>query len=144
MAVANFLLLFALAGAHLPSEPLGEQLVIVTAKAAKPAIQRILQADNMDVKALPAAEVAERMADIPRGTAPLEFWTAYRAHVNAWKDYAAAQARSRSRIIDTTDTSMAGGQALLNASLRINSTFDAVEAIARRYGAWPPRSQTKL
>ena len=60
--------------------------IVVQSSAARPAIERILRADNLDVDNLPAREVADTMADIPRGVAPLDFWQAYREHVRAWQD----------------------------------------------------------
>ncbi len=36
------------------------------------------------------------------------------------------------------------GRAIAAARKRINATFDVVEAIAKRYGAWPPRTPTRL
>ncbi len=117
--------------------------VIVQSSAARPAIQRILEADNLDVDRLPAGEVAARMREIGRGAAPAEFWVAYQDHVRAWTDYAEAKARARRsdplQVDDAPD-----GRAIAGARRRINTTFDVVEAIAKRYGAWPPRTPTRL
>ena len=104
---------------------------------------RILEADNLDVEALPASEVAARMGAITQGAAPSEFWTAYRAHVRAWEDYALAKNRVRGADA-LTGPSLEEAGAVVAARGRINATFDAVEATARRFGAWPPRVQTRL
>src|SRR5687767_2363811 len=69
--------------------------VVVQSSAARPAIHRILEADNLDVDRLPADEVAARMQEIRRGVAPIDFWAAYQDHVRAWTDYAEAKARAR-------------------------------------------------
>ncbi|MCW3798223.1 hypothetical protein OMW55_10460 [Sphingomonas sp. BN140010] len=131
----------AIANAQLESAP--AQQVVVQGSAAKPAIERILQADNLDVEQLPADEVAARMAEITRGAAPAEFWAAYQAHVRAWQDYAAAKARARSAAAGDPDGQV-DGRAIADARGRINRTFDAVKTIAKRYGAWPPRTPTRL
>jgi uncharacterized 2Fe-2S/4Fe-4S cluster protein (DUF4445 family) len=119
------------------------QEIVVRSSAARPAIQRILEADNLDVERLPADEVAARMREIGRGAAPAEFWTAYQAHVKAWTDYAEAKARARRtdplQIADPRDAA-----AIVAARRRINATFDVVEAIAKRHGAWPPRTPTRF
>ena len=118
------------------------QQIVVRSSAARPAIQRILEADNLDI-GLPANEVAARMREIGRGAAPTEFWTAYQDHVRAWTDYAEAKARARRsdplRIDDAPD-----GAAIAAARRRINATFDVVEAIAKHYDAWPPRTPTRF
>jgi hypothetical protein len=137
-------LLFTLTLLALQSTPpvKGED-VVVQSSAARPAIQRILEADNLDVDRLPAGEVAARMREISRGVAPADFWAAYQEHVGAWTDYAEARARARRsdplQIDGTPD-----GRAIAAARQRINGTFDVVEAIARRYGAWPPRTRTRF
>ena len=126
-----------------PSATVSSQQVVVQASAARPAIERILTADNLDVEELPAGEVAARMGEITRGAAPLEFWTAYQAHVRAWRVY--ADAKDRAQSADSTDRgNQVDGRAIVDARQRINRTFDAVEAIAKRHGAWPPRTTTRL
>jgi hypothetical protein len=137
-------LLFALSlfALQLPA-PINGEDVVVQGSASRPAIQRILEADNLDIERLPAGEVAERMREIGRGAAPVEFWAAYQAHVRAWTDYAEAKARARRadplQVDDAPD-----GRAITDARRRINTTFDVVEAIAKRYRAWPPRTPTRL
>src|SRR5688500_15768962 len=69
--------------------------VVVRGSAARPAIMRILEADNLDLHRLPATEVAGRMQVIERGAAPADFWAAYQDHVRAWTDYAAAKEHAR-------------------------------------------------
>jgi hypothetical protein len=118
------------------------QEVVVRSSAARPAIMRILEADNLDVERLPAAEVAAQMQEITRGAAPADFWKAYQEHVRAWAAYAHAKARARDA--DPLDVDSLDGGAIATARRRINSTFDAVETIAKRYGAWPPRVPTRL
>ena len=137
-------LLFALSLLALQSAPAvtgGD--VVVRSSAARPAIQRILEADNLDVERLPAGEVAARMREISRGVAPADFWVAYQDHVRAWTDYAEAKARARRsnplQVDDAPD-----GRAIAAARRRINATFDVVEAIAKRYEAWPPRTPTRF
>ena len=123
------------------SEPVAE--VVVQNSAAGPAIERILNADNLDVERLSPREVADTMAQIPRGRAPGDFWTAYQQHVRAWQDY--ADARDAARVI-TSPTDIdhrPDGAAIEDARKRINSTFDEVEAIARRYHARMPASSTR-
>jgi hypothetical protein len=137
-------LLFALSlfALQFPAPVKGED-VVVQSSAARPAIQRILEADNLDIERLPAGEVAARMREIGRGAAPVEFWTAYQEHVRAWADYAEAKERARQsdplQVDDAPD-----GRAIAAARRRINATFDVVEAIAKRYQAWPPRTPTRL
>ena len=139
---AKLLLTLALFAVQSGPPVKGEDLV-VQSSAARPAIQRILEADNLDVDRLPADEVAARMQEIRRGVAPVDFWAAYQDHVQAWTDYAAAKARAR-RSDPLQVDSAPDGRAIAAARQRINATFDVVEAIAKRYGAWPPRTPTRL
>jgi hypothetical protein len=133
--VWKFLCALALAGAMQP--PASSPDVVVRASAARPAIERILRADNLDVEHLPASDVADIMSEIPRGGAPLDFWTAYQAHVRAWQDY--ADAKERARRANPTDIDNApDGAAIADARKRISSTFDLVERIAREYGVRLP------
>ncbi len=137
-------LLFALSlfALQFPAPVKGED-IIVQSSAARPAIQRILEADNLDIDRLPAGEVAARMREIGRGAAPREFWAAYQEHVRAWTDY--AEAKERARLSDPLQVDdVPDGRAIAVARRRINATFDLVEAIAKRYGAWPPRTPTRL
>jgi hypothetical protein len=136
-------LLLATQPQDLPAAQPDEPEVTVRANAARPAIERILQADNLDVDNLPPHEVAETMAAIPRGQAPLNFWVAYQAHVQAWQDY--ADAKNRSRGASATDIDrVPNGAAITKARRRINHSFDLVKAIARRYGARMPASNTRF
>ena len=116
--------------------------MVVRASAAKPAIERILNADNLDVERLSAREVADTMAEIPRGRAPSDFWNAYQAHVQAWLEYAAAKDRSRAGTATDID-SAPNGAAIASARQRINTTFDRVEELARKYGARLPITATR-
>ena len=139
---AKLLIVLTLFALQLPAPVKGEDIV-VQSSAASPAIQRILEADNLDVERLSAGEVAARMREIGRGAAPVEFWAAYQEHVRAWTDYAEAKARARRsdplQVDDAPD-----GRAIAAARRRINTTFDVVEAIAKRYQAWPPRTPTRF
>jgi len=135
-------LIAALVLAGVPSAPMPQE-VTVAASAARPAIMRILEADNLDVETLTASEVATRMDAIAQGAAPTEFWIAYRAHRSAWHDYARAKEKVRGADALTGPT-LDEASAVVASRHRINATFDVVEAIAKRYGAWPPRVQTRL
>jgi hypothetical protein len=140
--VAKRLWLLVVAAALNPSATVADE-VVVTASAARPAIERILFADNLDLDRLSSREVADTMATITRGSAPLEFWLAYQAHVRAWQDY--ADAKDRSRVLSATDIDrVPDGAAIADARSRINSTFDKVEEIARRYGARLPAAPTRM
>jgi hypothetical protein len=141
MWTAKLVCLAVLASAPPVSAPVAQD-VVVAASAAKPAIMRILEADNLDIETLPASEVAERMSEIRQGAAPAEFWIAYQAHVRAWQDYARAKARAQR--VDALSGDTIDGGAIVDARTRINRTFDAVELIAKRFGAWPPRTQTRF
>jgi len=116
-----------------PSDPAE---IVVRKSAAKPAIERILHADNIDVERLPPAEVADRMEEIPQGAAPRDFWLAYQAHVRAWRGYANLTARSRSA--DPLALNAPDGRTIAAARKLINTTFNDVERIAARYGVRPP------
>ena len=123
------------------SEPVAE--VVVQNSAAKPAIERILNADNLDLDRLSTREVADAMAQIQRGRAPVDFWNAYQLHVRAWQDYADARDAARISTSPTDIDHRPDGAAIDNARKRINSTFDEVEAIARRYHARIPAYTTR-
>lgn len=115
------------------------EVIVVRQSAARPAIERILRADNIDVEELPPQEVAARMEEIVRGAAPAAFWAAYQAHVGAWRAYADATSRSRNRDPRDDDRSV-DGAAIASARARINVTFDRVQAIAAGYGVRVPPS----
>lgn len=105
-------------------------------ETARTAIERVLQADNLDTDQLSPRDVAETIAGIPQGRAPDDFWTAYQAHVRAWQRFAqvwdrAVAQRGESTFIDNEEE-------LLEAEQAIGTTFDEVERIARRYGARLP------
>ena len=96
--------------------------IVVRGDVARTEIERILDADNLDTSQLSAGEVAEAISAIERGRAPDDFWTAYQAHVAAWK-----------RLAQSTESLE---RAL--AEQAIDSSFDEVERIARRYRARLP------
>ena len=123
------------------SDPATE--IIVRNSAARPAIERILNADNLDVDRLSPREVADTMAEIARGRAPSDFWAAYQRHVRAWQDYADARDAARVLTSPTDIDHRPDGAAIEDARNRINSTFDVVEAIARSYDARIPASPTR-
>ncbi len=110
--------------------------VIVRANRARPAIERILRADNLSVDLLPPAEVAARMEQIDQGGAPDHFWAAYQIHVRAWRAYASALARSRRA--DPRDPDRQAAMAVAEARIAINTSFARVEKIARHYKARIP------
>ena len=119
-----------------------EPEIVVSRSAAAPAIERILKADNLDNDALAPREVAERMAEIQQGAAPAVFWQAYQAHVGAWVRYADAIDAARKRApgeAPPRDSEWAVGK----ARSEINKTFDAVEKLARRYGARIPLPRSR-
>ena len=134
--------LLLLASGSMQSEPVTE--LVVRGSAAQPAIERILNADNLDVDRLSPREVADTMAEIPRGRAPGDFWIAYQKHVRAWQDY--ADARDASRVVTSAMDidHRPDGAAIADAQKRLNSTFDEVEVIARRYHARMPASSTRF
>jgi hypothetical protein len=106
--------------------------IVVRGDAARIEIERIVGADNLDTSRLSPRGVAEAIERIPRRRAPLDFWTAYRAHVQAWQHLA-----------DVADTARGSRQraqldAVAAAEETIDATFDEVERIARRYGARLP------
>ena len=96
--------------------------IVVRADVARAEIERILDADNLDTSRLGAEDVAEAMSGIERGRAPKDFWTAYQAHVAAWKRLAQATEIAERR----------------QADVEIETSFDEVERIARRYRARLP------
>ena len=103
----------------------GEE-IIVRAPIARVEIERILGADNLDTVRDNPTSVAAIMSRIPRGRAPDDFWQAYERHVRAWERYG----NSVNDHADQTERML--------AEHSINLTFDAVERIARRYGARMP------
>ena len=102
--------------------------IVVRGDVARIEIERILEADNVDTSRLSAREVADAMAGIGRGRVPEDFWAAYQAHVAAWNRLAGAAA-SLERAL---------------AEQAIESSFDEVERIARRYGARLPAPPWKV
>ena len=118
--------------------------IVVRNSAAVPAIERILKADNLDVERLSPREVADAMAEISQGRAPRDFWTAYQQHVRAWQDYADARDAARIARSPMDIDNRPNGAAIDGARKRINSTFDEVEAVARRYHARIPAYSTRL
>jgi hypothetical protein len=72
------------------------------------------------------------MIRIRRGRAPEDFWAAYSDHVDAWVILANAIARARREPnVDTV-------AAVDKAEAEIDTTFERVERVARRYGAHIP------
>jgi hypothetical protein len=104
------------------TEPVAAEDIVVRGDVARKEIERILSADNLDTSRLGAGDVAEAIDGIRRGRAPEDFWTAYRAHVEAWKRLAAARSDLETAL----------------AEQAIEATFDEVERIARAYGAILP------
>ena len=128
-------LLAALAGVPAPAAAAQDQEIVVRGEIARMEIERILREDNLDTERLGADAVVDIMSAIQRGQAPEDFWEAYQAHLRAWRWYAEAETRIRAQggaaFIDGLDEYEAAAEA-------IDSTFDEVERIARRYGARLP------
>lgn len=111
--------------------------VTVYAAPARFEIERILATDNLDTGALESRVVAEAMVAIARGRAPNDFWSAYQAHVAAWQHFAAVEGRAKIVQDDVTSIDDTAA-ALASAKRQIETTFDEVERVARRYGARIP------
>ncbi|HEX8573467.1 MAG TPA: hypothetical protein VF759_12030 [Allosphingosinicella sp.] len=126
--------LAALALLAVPVAPAAAQApdIVVKGDAARREIERILRDDNLDTSRLDAREVADSIGGIGRGRAPDDFWLAYRAHVAAWRRLADAEEAAR------RSSSASAAAELEKAERAIDSTFDEVERIARRYGARLP------
>lgn len=101
--------------------------IVVEAPLHRTEIERILEADNLDLGSKSPGEVAEAMTRIPRGGAPDEFWDRYQGHVRAWQWYAALANDKR-----------VPGHDVLEAEALVNATFADVERIAESYGARLP------
>ena len=110
-----------------------EQEIVVRVSLARAEIERILQADNLDTQSTSPRDVATAMARIRHGHAPDDFWKRYQAHVHAWEIFADATADPRSEHHEVVEAERA-----------LNSTFDTVERIARRYGARIPKPRVVL
>ncbi len=117
-----------------------DNVIIVQANGAQKEIERILDLDNLEVELLHPRDVAAAMASIRKGRAPSDFWVAYQSHVKAWQRYATASGSPLSLTIEPTKDDFAGRA---EARLAIDSTFDEVERIARRYGARIPMPRTR-
>lgn len=115
------------------SEPAEGPEIVVKGDVRRLEIERILDADNVDTSRLGTRSVADAMAMILRGRAPEDFWQAYRAHVLAWQRLAEVEAAQWRQV-----SSVQGEAALVSAEQGIETSFDAVERIARRYGARLP------
>lgn len=128
-------LLAALASFPAPAAAAQNQEIVIRGEIARMEIERILREDNLDSDRLGTDAVVEIMSAIQRGQAPGDFWNAYQAHVRAWQRYAQAETWIRGQegatFIDGLDEYEAAGEA-------IDSTFDEVVRIARRYGARLP------
>jgi hypothetical protein len=120
------LMLAAVAGAAAAQEP----QIVVERSRDRLEIERVLQADNLDLGSMSPREVAEAMARIPRGRAPDEFWARYQGHVRAWQWYAAL-----------ASTAGVNGHDVVEAEALVNATFDDVERIALSYGARLPKAR---
>ena len=143
LAGVTLLALVAVPVAAQPSATEGTELVVRGDAVTRMEIERILNADNVDVSSLTARQVAEAIAAIPRGRAPRDFWTAYQAHVRAWADYAAAEERLGSLGMSVKpQISERAMRAAAEAEQATNSSFEEVERIAALYGVrmpTPPR-----
>ena len=104
-----------------------EPEIVVEAPLPRTEIERILEAENLDLASMSPREVADAMARIPRGGAPDEFWTRYQGHVRAWHWYAALVGDERVHSRDISE-----------AKYLVDATFADVERIAESYGARLP------
>jgi hypothetical protein len=111
-----------------------ESDIVVRGDVSRVEIERILAADNVDTSQLSEREVADAIANVRRGRAPEDFWTAYRAHVLAWERLADAAEKARGE----RSESRFEDEELSKAEQAIGATFDEVERIARAYGARLP------
>jgi len=125
----RFLLTAALLALSAPAAA-QEPEIVVEAPLHRTEIERILEADNLDLASTSPREVAESMARIPRGGAPDEFWARYQGHVRAWQWYAALEDDDRVHWHDVSE-----------AKTLVNATFHDVERIAESYGARLPARQ---
>jgi hypothetical protein len=116
----------AVAAPAAPTATQGQDIV-VQVSVFRAEIERILRSDNLDTLASRPRQVADIMARIPSGRAPADFWQAYQRHVDAWRRFAEAT------------ESGADQDELIAEERKLNSTFDDVERIARRYGARMPQ-----
>jgi hypothetical protein len=123
---APLLMLAAVAGAAAAQEP----QIVVERSRDRLEIERILEADNLDLGSMSPRAVAEAMARIPKGRAPDEFWARYQGHVRAWQWYAAL-----------ASTAGVNGHDVVEAEALVNATFDDVERIALSYGARLPEAR---
>jgi hypothetical protein len=101
--------------------------IVIQVSVFRVEIERILRSDNLDTLTGRPREVADIMARIPKGRAPADFWQSYQRHVDAWQRFAEAI------------ESGADQDELIAEERKLNSTFDDVERIARRYGARMPQ-----
>ena len=135
--------LLAMALALLAVPALADPIAALDERAAmaaieREAISRILEADNVDVASLTTREVASRIAAIPRDEAPDDFWSAYQAHVRAWRRAADAEEKLAGLVDgkrgDFDQAVSEAGEALA----AVEATFDEVERIAAQYGVAMP------
>ena len=104
----------------------GDDEVIVRGSLAQIEIERILKADKVDTETLGPKEVLERIATIPQGRAPQDFWQSYQRHRDAWQQLVRAM------------EDRASSDELSRAEARINFSYDEVERIELKYGARLP------
>ena len=123
---ASVLMLAAVAGEAAAQEP----QIVVERSRDRLEIERVLQADNLDLGSMSPRQVAEAMARIPKGQAPDEFWARYQGHVRAWQWYAAL-----------ASTPGVNGHDVVEAEAMVNATFGDVERIAARYAARLPKAR---
>jgi hypothetical protein len=135
------LIVTALLALHMPAGAIAQDAdIVVQADVSRMEIERILRADNIDTARLSSHEVVVVMASVERGRAPGDFWAAYRTHVSAWIRFAAIEAPRRRKGVSGFE----GMAEWAKAERAIDSTFDEVERIARRYGAQLPPPAWKI
>lgn len=136
MALARFAILALLTALSPAAAGAQEQEIVVEAEAHRAAIERILEADNLDTGRMTPREVFETMSGIERGHAPDDFWTAYQAHLSAWERFAGLVEQVQRQYGESTFVE--GMEELAAAENAVNTTFGEVTRIARRYGARIP------
>lgn len=136
MSLVRFAILALLAAVTPALAAAQEQEIVVEAEAHRAAIERILEADNLDTARMTPREVVEAMGGIERGHAPEDFWNAYQAHLRAWERFAGLVEQVQRQYGESTFVE--GMEELAEAEDAVNATFDSVERIARRYGARIP------
>ena len=107
-------------------------------EVARVEIERILNADNVDVRRRSSRAIVAHMRAIPRGQAPADFWNAYQRHITAWERFAIAEEAYRTPSRGNPAMHERAIVQLGGADRAVNATFHEVNRIAARYGASIP------